>query len=121
LGTFGRTPERHEDELARLSGSSLEQAWLAHVDRHGYRRPDRGQESIPDCNTCADFFYADWKAAIYIDGPQHDEAAQRERDEAINRALAASGHYVVRFPKEQARWPEVFTAHAGLFGPGNDH
>jgi len=121
LGTFGRTPERHEDELARLSGSSLEQAWLAHVDRHGYRRPDRGQESIPDCNTCADFFYADWKAAIYIDGPQHDEAAQRERDEAINRALAASGHYVVRFPKEQARWPEIFTAHAGLFGPSNDH
>lgn len=121
LGTFGRTPEQQEEELARLSGSSLEQAWLAHVDSHGYRRPDRGQESIPDCNTCADFFYADWKAAIYIDGPHHDEPAQRERDEAINRALAASGHYVVRFPREQARWPEIFAAHAGLFGPGNDH
>jgi len=27
----------------------------------------------------------------------------------------------VRFPREQARWPEIFAAHAGLFGPGNDH
>jgi hypothetical protein len=33
----------------------------------------------------------------------------------------ASGHYVVRFPQRQARWPEIFAVHAGLFGPGNDH
>jgi hypothetical protein len=26
---------------------------------------------------------------------------------------------VVRFPKEIARWPEIFTAHADLFGSGN--
>jgi len=120
-GSFGRSPEQQAGELGRVSGSSLEQAWLGHIDAYGYRRPDRGQESIPECNTCADFFYEDWKAAIYIDGPHHDEPAQCERDEAITRALEASGHYVVRFPKEQGRWPEIFTAHAGLFGPGTDH
>ncbi|WP_153146444.1 DEAD/DEAH box helicase [Dechloromonas sp. H13] len=120
-GTFGRSPEQQAGELARISGSSVEQAWLAYVDQHGHRRPDRGQESIPECNTCADFFYEDWKAAIYVDGPHHDEPVQREQDEAITRALEASGHYVVRFPKEQGRWPEIFAAHAGLFGPGTDH
>lgn len=118
-GSFGRTPEQQAGELSRLSGSSLEQAWLAHVDAHGYRRPDRAQESIPECATCADFFYADWKAPIFIDGPHHEEATQCARDEEINRTLSAAGYYVVRFPKEQARWPAVFAAHAGLFGNSN--
>ncbi len=118
-GSFGRTPEQQAGELSRVSGSSLEQAWLTHVDSHGYRRPDRGQESIMQCNTCADFFYEDWKAAIYIDGPHHDEPTQRQRDAQIDQALAAAGYYVVRFPKEQGRWPEIFAGHAGLFGTGN--
>jgi superfamily II DNA/RNA helicase len=120
-GSFGRTPAQQAGELSRISGSSLEQAWLAHVDAHGYRPPDRGQERIPACNTCADFFYADWKAAIYVDGPHHDEPAQHERDAAITRALEAAGHYVVRFPKDQGCWREIFAAHVGLFGPGTDH
>lgn len=118
MGSFGRSPEQQEAELSRISGSSLEQAWLAYVDKHGYRRPDRGQESIPQCDTCADFFYADWKAAIYIDGPHHDEPSQQEKDKAINRSLDDAGYYVVRFPKEQGKWGEVFAAHADLFGAG---
>lgn len=118
-GSFGRTSSQQAGELSRISGSSLEQAWLAHVDARGYRRPDRGQESIAGCNTCADFFYEDWKAAVYIDGPHHDEPVQRERDAEINRALSAAGYYVVRFPKEQGCWPAIFVQHAGLFGQGS--
>ncbi|MEF8727482.1 MAG: hypothetical protein V5B34_04625 [Accumulibacter sp.] len=56
---------------------------------------------------------------IFIDGPQHEEATQHERDEESNRKLSAAGHYIVRFPKEQERWPAVFAAHAGLFGSGS--
>ncbi|NUY34923.1 DEAD/DEAH box helicase [Paraburkholderia sp. JPY303] len=118
VGSFGRTPEAQMGELQRISGSSLEHAWLEHVRTHGYRMPDRGQESIVRCNTMADFFYEDWKAPIFIDGPHHETPKQMEADEAINRCLDAAGYYVVRFPKDTARWPEIFAAHAALFGPG---
>lgn len=119
IGTFGRSPDEQKAELARISGSSLEQAWLAHVEAHDYRAPDRGQETIAECHTCADFFYQDWKAAIFIDGPHHDESAQKEKDSAINLVLEDAGYYVVRFPKEQALWETIFQQHADLFGQGS--
>lgn len=119
LGTFGRDPEEQQSELERVSGSSLEQAWLAYVAEHGYRKPDSGQQTIERCNTSADFFYADWKAAIFIDGPHHDSVQQAAKDNAIDTCLEAAGYYVVRFPKEASAWPEIFKAHVGLFGTGN--
>jgi hypothetical protein len=118
LGSFGRSPEQQKGELQRISGSSLEKAWLEYVDAKGYRPPDRGQETIARCNTCADFFYEDWKAAIFIDGPHHDTPQQAEADTVINRCLDAAGYHVVRFPKEEARWAVVFALNADLFGPG---
>lgn len=118
VGTFGRTPEAQQGELERLSGSSLEHAWFEHVKAHGYRMPDRGQESIARCNTKADFFYEDWKAAIFIDGPHHDSPQRAEADSLITQCLEGAGYYVVRFPKDVTGWPQVFAAHAALFGTG---
>ncbi|ARL49461.1 helicase superfamily protein [Burkholderia pseudomallei] len=119
VGSFGRTPDAQMGELQRISGSSLEQAWLEYVQAHGYRMPDRGQESIARCNTMADFFYEDWKGAVFIDGPHHETPKQMEADAAINRCLDGAGYYVVRFPKDTTSWPEIFAAHADLFGTGN--
>ena len=118
VGTFDRSPEQHHDQLHRLSGSSLEKKWLEHVEQHGYRRPDEAQHAIERCQTTADFFYADWKAAIFIDGPHHDSDAQSAKDQSINTCLEAAGYYVVRFPKDAESWPALFTAHADLFGAG---
>lgn len=118
VGTFGRSPEAQAGQLHRISGSTLEQAWLKHIESQGYRQPDRGQETIARCNTCADFYYEEWKAAIFIDGPHHETPKQTDADQTINRCLDAAGYYVVRFPKEQARWADIFTAHADLFGAG---
>lgn len=120
VGSFGRSPEQHQGELERIAGSSLEQAWLEYVKAHGYRLPDAGQHTIERCLTTADFFYADWKAAIFIDGPHHKAAAQAGRDLAINACLEAAGYYVVRFPKEASAWSDIFKAHADLFGAGNN-
>ncbi|MBL8481625.1 MAG: DEAD/DEAH box helicase [Rhodocyclaceae bacterium] len=119
-GSFGRSHAEQQGELARASGSTLEQAWLEYVKAHGYRLPDSAQHSIARCSTTADFFYADWKAAIFIDGPHHDAAAQADRDQTINACLEAAGYYVVRFPKEQHAWSGIFRTHADLFGAGND-
>ncbi|HNQ08834.1 MAG TPA: DEAD/DEAH box helicase [Giesbergeria sp.] len=117
-GTQGRAPEEHDAQLARTAGSTLEQAWLDYVGQHGHRKPDRGQHTIAAANACADFFYDDLNLAVFIDGPHHATETQRAADAAIDRRLDELGYLVVRFPKEQARWPDIFKNHADLLGPG---
>lgn len=117
-GSQGRSPEIHDAELDRTAGSGLEKAWLAYVSTHGYRKPDHGQRVISAAKTCADFFYDDLNLAVFIDGPHHETAAQRAVDERINRDLDDLGFLVVRFPKEQSRWSDIFKQNADLFGPG---
>jgi superfamily II DNA/RNA helicase/very-short-patch-repair endonuclease len=119
LGTQGRAPEQHSEELARTAGSTLEQAWLDYVEQHSHRKPDRGQHIIASAETCADFFYDDYQLVVYIDGPHHEAASQRTKDESINRRLEEQGYFVVRFPRNTSEWPAIFTAHADLFGAGN--
>lgn len=118
-GSYGRTAEQQLGELTRVSGSSLEHAWLDYVRGHGYQLPDEGQVTIERCHVSADYFYADWKAAIFIDGPHHESETQGLKDAENNACLEAAGYYVVRFPKEVAAWPDIFKEHAGLFGAGN--
>jgi very-short-patch-repair endonuclease len=117
-GTQGRTPEVHEAELARTVGSTLEQAWLDHVVRHGYRKPDRGQHTVTAAKVCADFFYDELNLAVFVDGPHHETEAQRLQDAAIDRTMDDLGYLVIRFPKESARWSDIFKNNADLFGPG---
>lgn len=117
-GTQGRAPDQHSAELSRVSGSSLEQAWLAYVEAHGHRKPDRGQHTIATAQTCADFFYDDYQLAVFIDGPHHDSESQKAKDAEINRRLGEQGYLVVRFPKDTSAWPEIFTTYADLFGAG---
>ncbi|MCS0590703.1 DEAD/DEAH box helicase [Massilia norwichensis] len=117
-GTQGRAPQEHDAELARTAGSTLEQVWLDHVIEHGYRKPDRGQQTITGANVCVDFFYDELNLVVFIDGPHHETEAQRAQDSAIDRALDDLGYLVARFPKEQARWPDIFKNNADLFGPG---
>jgi hypothetical protein len=120
LGTQGRAPGQHSAELACMSTSSLEQAWLAYVEAQGHRKPDRAQHVIQSAHTCADFFYNEYKLAVFIDGPHHEVEAQHAKDEAINRKLDEQGYLVVRFPKTQSEWPAIFAKNADLFGPGKN-
>ncbi|MGT2506875.1 DUF559 domain-containing protein [Cupriavidus basilensis] len=119
-GTLGRAPEQHDAELSRTAGSSLEQAWLAHVTENGYRKPDRGQHTIAAAGVCADFFYDDLHLAVFIDGPHHDAEGQKRKDADINGKLDELGYLVVRFPKETAAWPDIFKSNTDLFGPGKN-
>lgn len=101
-----------------MSGSSLEKAWLDHVNEHGYLKPDKAQHTLVDGGANADFFYIDYNLAVFIDGPHHDGEAQKAKDADITQRLEALGYIVVRFPKEQGQWPAIFKANADLFGPG---
>lgn len=118
LGTQGRSPDQQDAELQRMSGSSLEKAWLDHVNEHGYLKPDKAQHTLVDGGANADFFYIDYNLAVFIDGPHHDGEAQKAKDADITQRLEALGYIVVRFPKEQGQWPAIFKANADLFGPG---
>jgi len=118
LGSQGRAPEQHSAELERMSSSSLEKAWLAHVQQHCYLKPDRAQHTLTAAGVNADFFYDDYNLAVFIDGPHHETDSQKVKDAAANHTLENLGFIVVRFPKEQDQWPAIFKANADLFGAG---
>ncbi|WP_125026443.1 DUF559 domain-containing protein [Ralstonia solanacearum] len=101
-----------------MSTSSLEKAWLAYVEEHGYLKPDRAQHSLPAAGVNADFFYDDFNLAVFIDGPHHESDGQRAKDADINKRLEDLGYIVVRFAKEITSWAAVFAANADLFGTG---
>jgi very-short-patch-repair endonuclease len=117
-GTQDPAPQQQSAELARTARSSLKKAWLAYVEEHGHRKPDRGQHTIASAGTCADFFYDDYQLAVFIDDPHHDGHSQRAKDEDIDVRLAEQGYIVVRFHKETKGWPDIFGKHADLFGAG---
>ena len=121
MGTQGRPPEQHNAELDRMSTSSLEKAWLVHVEQNGYLKPDRAQHTLTAAGVNADFFYDDYNLAVFIDGPHHEAVAQQAKDAEANRKLEDLGFIVVRFPKEQDQWPAIFQANADLFGSGKNN
>lgn len=120
-GSQGRAPEQHSAELERMSSSSLEKAWLEHVEQHGYLKPDRAQHTIVVAGVNADFYYDDFNLAVFIDGPHHDAEGQSAKDQQVNQKLEDLGYIVVRFPKEQNQWPAIFASNADLFGAGKNN
>ncbi len=115
-GTLGRDAEAHIEELERVSGSSLEQAWIDHLKRHGYRLPDKAQFTLEAFHTRPDFGYLDAQALIYIDGPHHESQHQQAIDDQLTARLEDAGFLVIRFPKEQSAWPAIFARHPDIFG-----
>jgi len=74
-----------------------------------------GQYLIESCSTQPDFYYNEHNAAVYIDGPPHNEPDQIRKDEAITQRLMESGYIVIRF-HHRADWDEIFRRHPDIFG-----
>ena len=116
-GTAGRSADEHYAELERLSGSSLEKAWLATVRQKGYRLPDKAQFSMGEFKVRPDFGYGgDSPALVFIDGPHHETDHQMQIDAAKNQALRDAGYEVIRFAREQSSWPAIFNQYPDVFG-----
>lgn len=103
--------------LRKLCDSGLEKKWLDHIEAMVLRPPSDAQYLIESCSTKPDFFYREYNAAIYIDGPPHDEAHQIKADEEITARLLDMGYIVVRF-HHKADWKEIFKKHPDIFGEG---
>ena len=117
--TGGRTHSDQSEQLARLSGSSLEKAWLSYVEKNGHRLPDEAQLTLEQFGTRPDYLYREQQAVVYVDGPHHEQATQQSLDHALTKKLEDAGLMVIRFPKEQSRWPAIFARYPEVFGAGN--
>lgn len=113
----GGTGSRAERIMAlrKRCDSKLEQRWLDLVDELLLSPPSDAQYLIESCSTRPDFYYRDNNAAIYIDGPPHDEPAQIHEDEAITKRLMEMGYVVIRF-HHKADWKEILRRHPDIFG-----
>ena len=101
--------------LRKRCDSQLEKRWLDLVDELLLRPPSEAQFLIESCSTQPDFFFREHNAAIYVDGPHHDEPDQIRADEEITRRLMETGYIVIRF-HHQADWKEVLRQHPDIFG-----
>jgi len=116
VSTGGRSHADQTEQLDRLSNSSLEQAWLNHVRDKGYRLPDEAQLTLDQFGTRPDYLYRDHQAVIYVDGPHHEQPNQQAIDEALTKKLEEAGLMVIRFPKEQKIWANIFAKYPEVFG-----
>lgn len=101
--------------LRKRCDSQLEKRWLDLVDDLKLHLPSDAQYLIESCSTRPDFYYREHSAAIYIDGPPHDEAGQLREDESITQRLMEMGYIVIRF-HHKADWNEIFRLHPDVFG-----
>ena len=114
------------DRLKRLLDSSLEEKWLDLIDRRALKLPSDAQVLIEDAGVRPDFLYGAEGAAIFIDGPVHDEPRAQKKDEADQDALEDLGYTVIRF-HYSADWLEIIAQYPSVFGtvgslppPGSD-
>ena len=117
-GGIGSRAERMA-ALHKRCDSQLEKRWLDLVDTLMLRPPSGAQYLIEACSTRPDFYYGDHNAAIYIDGPPHDEPDQIRNDEAITQRLMEMGYIVIRF-HHKTEWSEIFRRHPDIFGTAHE-
>lgn len=119
-GTGG---EDRAAQRVRLIGSSngLEREFLQFLDDGGYRLPDQAQEIVDGLYVRPDFAYRSPQAdaAVFLDGPIHDERHIAEKDEQARRKLEREGWLVLRFRHDdRLGWQRVAQDNRGVFGPG---
>jgi hypothetical protein len=95
----------------------LEEKWLRLVYETNRALPSDGQFLLKSCKTRPDFFYADKRAAIYVDGPPHDSDDVAESDELIEERLNVAGYSFIRFHHADD-WETTLRGFPDIFGPG---
>jgi ATP-dependent helicase YprA (DUF1998 family) len=107
--------EDHLGAMLDLCDSQLERRWLKNIEEHNLRLPTHAQYLIEQCSTRPDFYYEEHRAAVYIDGPPHDDPQTKQQDDAISGALIEAGYLVIRF-HHKADWSAIFRSYGDVFG-----
>tara|TARA_R110002167_G_scaffold51814_6_gene149943 strand:- start:791 stop:6001 length:5211 start_codon:yes stop_codon:yes gene_type:complete len=114
-----RSHKEQAAHLSHMSGSSLESAFIELLKKGGCRLPDDAQVTIEQFKTRPDFIYRDHQAAIYIDGPHHENPNQKKIDDQLTQQLEDAGLIVIRFPKEHTKWLAIIAGYPEIFGAFN--
>lgn len=105
--------------LRNLTGSDLEREWLDRLEQYNLRLPDQAQPLLAEAGVRPDFLYDtnEVQAAIFVDGPHHDEAEQKAVDAANDDKLWQRGIESLRFHYLQD-WEALFKQRPDIFGEG---
>ena len=118
-GGSGTRQSRYEELHARCD-SQLEKKWLTRVRDLGLRMPSHSQETTPNVYARPDFEYHDELAAIFVDGPPHDQHMNRANDIQITEQLELNGYRVIRFRHDEVdKWDTIFAQYPDVFGDMN--
>ena len=112
-----RTRQDHLAQLLALCESDLERDWLALLDQHQFKLPDRAQLRLGDLHARPDFVFQEDRVAIYIDGPHHDYPDRKARDATLRSQLITQGWAHIAFTLKDD-WLTLIRQHAYLFGQG---
>jgi ATP-dependent helicase YprA (DUF1998 family) len=113
----------YEEEYRRLlslvdPGSTFERAFLEYLYKNGLRLPDHAQHTPADGILVQPDFYYERDGipgvCIFIDGPQHDEPAQVERDRTVRETLKDQGFRIVAIKSGLAMSDQV-SEHMDIF------
>jgi len=113
----GKSRADHLNDLKAKCDSKLEKRWLECLEKMCLRLPSHAQYLIESCQTRPDFFYANDKVVIFIDGPPHDNPSATASDEEINNRLLEAGYLVLRFHHKDD-WVEKIKHYPDVFGGG---
>ena len=113
-GPLGR--DEHVARLLRQCDSELERRFLRFLDAHRLELPSRAQALLEACRARPDFLYEREQAAVFVDGPVHDNPDVAARDEQAAERLEDAGWTVIRFPYDEAAWPGVVRQWPNVFG-----
>jgi very-short-patch-repair endonuclease len=105
------------DEMMRQCDTELERKWLQLVHDTNRALPTDAQYQFNDYYTRPDFYYANKKIAIYIDGPVHEQDAVAEKDGGVEARLFSAGIISIRFPHDED-WEAKLAQYPDIFGSG---
>ena len=113
------TREEQVRQLRNLTGSDLERDWLDYLEQYNLRLPNKAQHLLAEAGVRPDFFYdvGGVRAAIFVDGPHHDEPAQKETDASNDVKLLSRGIEPIHFHYLRD-WEALFKERPDIFGNG---
>jgi ATP-dependent helicase YprA (DUF1998 family) len=111
----GLTRDEQFERLNRSAASDLEKRWLTFLHKGKYRLPTEAAKLFPQVQTRPDFFYAQEKVVVYVDGAPHDFAERQVRDAQQQRAMEDLGYIVLRFRHDE-EWEPLVSKYPSVFG-----
>ena len=110
----------HSIKLIGQADSTLEAEFIRWLKDNGYRLPDAAQVTVPGTYAKPDFVYrrSNVRAAVFVDGPAHDEEAVAERDTAAESRLENKGWLAIRV-RWNADWRAIMDENPTVFGQGH--